>query len=450
MFYGRTEELKLLEEKYNSGRFEFLPVYGRRRVGKTALLKKFAEGKNAVYFSAQKGPLSANLSRLAGAMMGTRVGVPDLDAILELVRVRSQKERFVLIIDEYPSLRTRDDSVSGALQRFIDENKDDIKLFLILCGSSLSMMIHEVMGYKSPLYGRRTGGLRVKPMSFQECRIFIPQYDLDDQVKIYSMVGGIPMYLEQFHGTSLKEDIISNFLTANSFFMAEPQMTMVEDFENPITYYSILYAVAHGSSKNSEISQKADVSPALTTRYLNDLISVDIVSKEHPVDNPDGKVTRYRIADEFLKTYFKYIQSGCADLSPEEMPAAADRIISGIQTEAGYEFEKICAAYLRRRLRGRPGKWWGSDPVSKRQEEIDIVITVEEDDRRIGYFVECKYRNEKVGEDVLDTLVTRSALVKGYDVRRYVICSKAGFEEGLEKRDVLLLTLEDMLEEPGR
>ncbi len=447
MFYGRTEELKLLEEKYDSGRFEFLPVYGRRRVGKTALLKKFAEGKNAVYFSAQKGPLSANLSRLAGAMMGTSVGVSDFEAILELVRVRSEKERFVLIIDEYPSLRTRDDSISGALQRFIDENKDDTRLFLILCGSSISMMMHEVMGYRSPLYGRRTGSLKVKPMCFQECRIFISQYDLDDQMKIYAMVGGIPMYLEQFHGTSLKEDIISNFLAANSFFMDEPHMTLVEDFENPVTYYSVLYAVAHGSSKNSEISQKSDVSPALTTRYLNDLISVDIVSKEHPVDNPDGKSTRYRINDEFLKTYFKCIQGSCADLSPEEMPAAADRILSAVQTEAGYEFEKICAAYLRRKLRGRPGRWWGSDPVTKRQEEIDIVITVEEDGRRIGYFVECKYRNEKVGEDVLDTLVARSALVKGYDVRRYVICSKAGFEEGLEKRDVLLLTLGDMLEE---
>lgn len=380
--------------------------------------------------------------------MGTRVGVPDFEAILEFVRIRSEKERFLLIIDEYPSLRTRDDSISGALQRFIDENKDGLKLFLILCGSSISMMMHEVIGYESPLYGRRTCSLKVKPMCFQESRAFMPQYDRDDQMKIYAMVGGIPLYLEQFRSTSLRDDVISNFLTATSFFQDEPHMTLVEDFENPATYYSVLYALAHGSSKNSEISQKADVSPALTTRYLNDLMNLDIVTKEHPVDNPDGKSTRYHINDEFLRTYFKYIQGNYADLFPEEMPAAADRILSAVQTETGYEFEKICASYLRRKLRGRPGKWWGSDPVSKRQEGIDIVITVEEDGRRIGYFVECKYRNEKVGEDVLDTLVTRSALVKGYDVRRYVICSKSGFEESLKKRDVLLLTLDDMLEEP--
>lgn len=450
MFQGRADELWTLQERYASGRFEFLPVYGRRKMGKTALLKKFAEGKNAVYYSAQKGSLKANLSGLAKALTGVKADVPDMDTVLEIVRMKSEKERFLLIIDGFTNLRSRDDSVPGALKRFIDENRDSSKLFLILCGSSMNMMMHGSMGERSFLCSMRTGNLKIKPLSFQEARPFITQYSLEDQIRIYAMTGGVPLYLEQFSGTSLKDDIIRNFMMPGSFFPDEAFMTLAEDFENPVTYYPVFQAMAGGSSRNSEISQKADVSPALTTRYLNDLISVDIVSKEHPVDNPDGKSTRYRIDDEFLKTYFKYIQSGCADLSPEEMPAAADRIISGIQTEAGYEFEKICAAYLRRRLRGRPGKWWGSDPVSKRQEEIDIVITVEEDGRKIGYFVECKYRNEKVGEDVLDTLVTRSALVKGYDVRRHVICSKAGFEEGLEKRDVLLLTLEDMLEEPGR
>lgn len=450
MFHGRTDELRTLQERYDSGRFEFLPVYGRRKVGKTALLKKFAEGKNAVYFSAQKGSLGANLSGLAKALTGAETDMPDLDAILEVMRTRSEKERFLVIIDGFTDLKSRDDSVPGALKRFIDENKDRTKLFLILCGSSTNIMMHSSMGQRGFLYSMRTGNLKVRPMSFQEARAFIPQYCLEDQMRIYAMTGGIPLYLEQFSGTSLKDDIIRNFMMPGSFFPDEAFMTLTENFENPITYYPILQAMAGGASRNSEISQKSDVSPALTTRYLSDLISVDIVSKEHPVDNPGGKSTRYRINDEFLKTYFKCIQGSCADLSPEEMPAAADRILSAVQTEAGHEFEKICAAYLRRKLRGRPGRWWGSDPVTKRQEEIDIVITVEEDGRKIGYFVECKYRNEKVGEDVLDTLVARSALVKGYDVRRYVICSKAGFEEGLKKRDVLLLTLGDMLEEPGR
>ncbi len=419
-------------------------------MGKTALLKKFAEGKNAVYFSAQKGSPAMNLSGLTKALTGARVDMPDLDGILEIVRTRSEKERFLLIIDGFTNLKSKDDSVPGAFKRFIDENKDSSKLFLILCGSSANIMMHGSMGQRGFLLGMRTGNLKVRPLSFQDAKTFIPQYGLEDQMLIYAMTGGVPRYLEQFSGTSLKDDIIRNFMMPWSFFPNEAFMTLAEDFENPVTYYPILHAMANGASRNSGISQRSGVSPALTTRYLNDLISVDIVSKEHPVDNPDGKSTRYRIDDEFLKTYFKYIQGECADLSPEEMPAAADRIVSGIQTEAGHEFEKICAAYLRRKLRGRPGKWWGSDPVTKRQEEIDIVITVEEDGRKIGYFVECEYRNEKVGEDVLDALVTRSALVKGYDVRRYVICSKSGFEEGLEKRDVLLLTLEDMLEEPGR
>ncbi len=447
MFYGRDCELDALQKMYDSGRFEFLPVYGRRRVGKTALLRKFAEGKNAVYFSAREGPLAANLSRLAGAVMGIQTGPADFDAILELVRIRSEKERFMLIIDEYPSMRTRDDSISGTLQAFIDDNKDDSKLFLVLCGSSVSVMMHEVLGYKSPLYGRRTGGLRVGPMSFQESRQFIPQYGLDDQMRIYAMTGGIPLYLEQFGGTCLKDDIIRNFMMPRSFFLDDPFMALAEDFENPITYYPVLHAMARGASKNSEISRKAGVSPALATRYLNDLIGAGIVSKEHPVDNPDGKSTRYRIDDRFLKTYFKCIHGDCADLSPEEMPAAADRILSAMQTEAGCEFEKICAAYLRRKLLGRPGKWWGTDPVSKKQEEIDIVITVEEDGRKTGYFVECDYGDGKIGEDVLDALVSRSALVRDYDIRRYAICSKAGFEEGLKRRDVLLLTLDDILDD---
>ncbi|MBR1973713.1 MAG: AAA family ATPase, partial [Candidatus Methanomethylophilaceae archaeon] len=197
MFYGRDRELALLEERYNSDRFEFLPVYGRRRVGKTRLLREFMAKHEGVFFTAKTRGLKENMDEFASKVYGADVSA-SLTSILDTIEKRSRDRRFVLVIDEYPRLLSKDRSVGDTLQEFIDRIHEDSKLFLILCGSSISVMEHEVLGYKSPLYGRRTGSLELLPLSVWESMEFLRGFDRDDSLRIYGMVGGIPMYLGLF------------------------------------------------------------------------------------------------------------------------------------------------------------------------------------------------------------------------------------------------------------
>ena len=445
MLYGRDAEMEALQRRYEGDRFEFVPLYGRRRVGKTYLLKEFARGKNAVYYQARPGSLTSNLRRLARLIGGRDVGPIGMDELLDMVLDRCRDQRFLLIIDEYPNLMGRDNSVSGELQSFIDDHKDEMKLFLILCGSSISMMEHEVLGYKSPLYGRRTGSIKLLPLPFIEARKMLSGFNDEDQMRIYTMVGGIPLYLSKFDPSiSLRDNIIGNFLRVDSFFADEPFMTLIEDFENPLTYYSIISAIAGGASRNSDIATRSGVRADLCSRYLRDLTNVGVITKTHPVDNPKGKMVLYHVDDELLRFHFAHIMDHEGP-DPSECEEVADSIIGELQDDLGPEFEKICGQYLRMTIHGALGKWWGQDPVERRAEEIDLVLTKKVDGRKVGYFAECKYRNEKVGPEVLETLIRRSGLVRGYDERRFVIFSKSGFDDRLQGRDVILVSWDDIV-----
>lgn len=364
--------------------------------------------------------------------------------LLDMVLDRCREERFLLIIDEYPNLIDSRNSVSGELQSFIDDHKDEMRLFLILCGSSISMMEHEVMDYKSPLYGRRTGSLKLMPLPFAEARRMLSGFSDEDQMRIYTMVGGIPLYLSKFDPSlTLHDNVIENFLRMDSYFADEPFMTLIEDFRNPLTYYSIIAAISEGTTRNSDIATRSGVRADLCSRYLKDLVNIGIVSKIHPVDNPRGKMVLYRVEDELMRFHFAHIADR-ENPDPSEYDDVADEIIVELQDDLGPEFEKICAQHLQRSIHGAIGKWWGADPETKKTEEIDVVLTKKVNSKKIGYFAECRYRNETVGDEALDTLIRRSALVKGYDERRLVIFSKSGFAESLRGRDVTLVSWSDM------
>ena len=195
---GREAELSLLNERYNSDRYEMMPIYGRKRVGKTTLLKEFVRDKNGVYFSATRVNIHDNINKLGSRILGIDSKVEmSLDEVLAEVRKRSMNERYLLIIDEYPNLIRKSPEINDILQEFLDEMGES-KLFLILCGSSVGIMHHEVLGYKSPIYGRRTGSLEIHPMNIWESMKILNGFDRDDALKIYGMVGGVPMYLLMF------------------------------------------------------------------------------------------------------------------------------------------------------------------------------------------------------------------------------------------------------------
>lgn len=448
---GRKKELNALNERYDSGKFEMVPVFGRRRVGKTTLLKEFIKGRNGVYFSATRGSLEVNISRLASKVLGTAspVRMP-LEDLFSEIRTRSETERYVLIIDEYPNLIRKNEHFSDALQEFIDEVEGESKLFLILCGSSLSIMKHQVLSSKSPIYGRRTGQLEVAPMDIWDAVEMLKGFSDEDALMIYGMVGGIPLYLKMFDpGISVQDNIRRLFFEESSFFRNEHEFVMMEEFDNPYTYYTVLEALAAGHTRVNDIATYCSLDDSTVHKHLSSLMATSFVERMFPVDNPDGKNVLYRISDNFLRFQFGRILPVIDYYDEEDSSETIGRILKGLETDMGTVFEEVCGQHLRRRHRGKLGRWWGPDPVSRTQEEIDLILTTVEDGKRIGWFAECKYRNEPVGVDVLDTLKRRASLVRGFDESRFIIYAKCGFTENLEGSGAAELNrLEDVLYYP--
>lgn len=445
MLYGREREIDALEELYNSGRFEFIPIFGRRRIGKTTLIQEFAKGKNAAYYCAVEGSLGENVRGLAESLGVLTAGDAPLDSVLEIVRKKSEDERFLLIIDEYPELVKSSKGVGTKIRRFIDSLGEDSKLFLILTGSSLSLMKKEIVESTGALYGRRTGSIRLEPLEYRHARLLLDGFSEEDRMRIYTMVGGIPWYLEQFNpGKSLQENIIRNFLGTTSLFEGEHTLVLISEFPTPKTYNKILSALAGGNTRNTDIAKDAGIPAPMCSEYLDDLCEARIAEKRRPADNPSGKAVRYYIRDQYIRFHFAFIRPRMRTSIQPDLMKTANAVIKEVDRSVGRSFEEICAEHLTGCYGGESRTWWGGDPETGIQEEIDLIQTVDDEGVLRGYFTECKYRNEKVGPAVLDNLVRRSHLVHGYDDVRYVLCSKSGFTEGFKERGVILLTYEEI------
>ncbi|MDO5853097.1 MAG: ATP-binding protein [Thermoplasmata archaeon] len=445
MLYGRERELNALEKRYNSGKIEFVPVFGRRRVGKTTLIREFAKGKNAVYYCAVEGSLEENVRGLAEALGVLAIGAAPIESVLEVVRKKSESERFVLIIDEYPELVKSSKGIGTKIRKFLDSLENDSKLFLILTGSSLSLMKHEILGTKSALYDRRTGTIDLMPLKYHDARLMLHGFSEEDRMRIFTMVGGVPWYLEHFDPRmDLHENLINNFLEVDSYFKEEHTLLLLTEFRTPRTYNKILSSLASGNTRNTDIAKEAGIPAPMCSEYLDDLCEVHIVEKRRPADNPSGKAVMYFICDQYLRFHFACVRPRMRTSIQPDMMKTADAVIKQIDRFVGRSFEVICAEYLTARFGGESWTWWGGDPKTGVQEEIDLIQTVDDEGVLRGYFTECKYRNEKVGPAVLDDLVRKSHLVHGYDDMRYVVCSKSGFTDGFEDRDVILLTYEEI------
>ncbi|MDE7271431.1 MAG: ATP-binding protein, partial [Acetatifactor sp.] len=226
MFIGREHELSSLNKLYTSGKFEFVVIYGRRRVGKTALISQFIKDKKAIYFMGVESNAKQNLENFGKNIMEFGIGIQteavflSFQAALEYVFQLAEKERLVLAIDEYPYVARSSKSLASTLQLLIDKYKDNSKLMLILCGSSMSYMENHVLAYKAPLYGRRTAQMKILPFDFADTCSYFKNFSPEDKALIYGIVGGTPQYLLQMDDRLSVEDNIKNtFLNpASSLF----------------------------------------------------------------------------------------------------------------------------------------------------------------------------------------------------------------------------------------
>ncbi|MBE6550737.1 MAG: ATP-binding protein [Ruminococcaceae bacterium] len=441
MFIGRERELSALGKLYNSGKFEFAVIYGRRRVGKTALINEFIGDKKAVYFMGVESNAKQNLENFSKSIMelsGTTKGglsFLSFQSALEYVFALSEKERIILAIDEYPYVARSSKSLSSTLQLLIDKHKDTSKLMLILCGSSMSYMEDNVLAYKAPLYGRRTAQIKLSPFDFEEtCRYFKDLSD-EDKALIYGIAGGTPQYLLQMDDKlSIEDNIKNTYLNPVSFLYEEPVNLLKQEVREPAIYTAVITAVATGSSRMSEISGKVGEDTSVCTNYLKNLIDLGIIKKETPYGEKASRRSVYSIEDNMFRFWYRFVPENTSIIARGAADLAYRRIEPQLSEYMGKVFEDICTQYLWKLLLSEKspvqftslGRWWGTDPKTKSQTEIDIMG---EQDKNTALFAECKWTNEKADLGVLDTLMNRGELFS-YKTKHFFLFSRSGFTKG--------------------
>ena len=462
MFIGRNTELKTLDKLYRSDKFEFAVIYGRRRVGKTALINEFSRDKDTIFFTGVETNAKQNLENFSRCIMEYQTGFAvdssfaSFQAALEYVFQLAQKKRLVLVIDEYPYVARASKSFASTLQMLIDKNKDSSKLFLILCGSSMSYMEDNVLAYKAPLYGRRTAQLKIQPFDFFESCRYFENFSGEDKALAYGIMGGTPQYLMQLDDRlSIEDNIKNTHLNPASSIFEEPNNLLKQEVREPAIYNAVITAIATGATKLSEISGKIDEDTSVCATYIKNLISLGIVKKEMPYGEKSGRKTIYSIEDNMFRFWYRFVPGNTSLISRGAADLAYSRIAPELSAYMGGVFEEICKQYLWRLLLAGKcavrftelGRWWGTNPKTRTQEEIDIMGT----DKDSALFGECKWTNDKVDLGVLETLVERSSLFH-FKRTHFYLFSKSGFTKGCIDRaaelgNVSLVSYGDMLRE---
>ena len=461
MFVGRERELKKLNEMYDGDKFECAIIYGRRRVGKTSLIQEFIKDKKAIYFLSLETSERINLENFSKSILSvtmenhnTSLQFNSFIDALETIGNIAKDERIVLVIDEYPYLAHSVKGMSSILQSQIDMFFKNSKLFLILCGSSMSFMENQVLGYQSPLYGRRTAQLKIQPFDFFESTKFYKKYDIYDTAVIYGITGGIPQYLEQINDKlSVEQNITDSFFDPSSYLFEEPSNLLKQELREPQMYNDIITAIATGSSRLNEISTKTGLETAVCSKYLKSLISLGFVKKESSVLTEKSKKTIYRLADNMFRFWYRFVPQNISQIHAGAGEKVFDNIEQYIPAYMGEVFEEICKQYMwRENIAERlpfyfkdAGRWWGTNPLEKRQQEIDIIAF----DDTCAIFCECKWTKEPAGKAVVDELIEKSKTFN-YKEKHFFVFSKSGYTDECKKAaegNVKLIEFKDMISE---
>ncbi len=461
---GRERELAVLEKAWEKNTFQFMVMYGRRRVGKTTILQAFSERHESVFFPAQEKNDSLNLQDFSAVLQRRTMGesvapFSDWEKALSFAGKQATPERrILLVIDEFPFLAAANPSIKSILQHAIDHDWKDRNIFLVLCGSSVSFMLNEVMGYKSPLYGRITGQMEVRPFDYLDAAAFFPNYTREEQLLAYGILGGIPRYLAAFDGSRpIEENLREEILPESTFLHDEPQMLLRSELREPSVYNSILEAIANGANKLTEISDRIHEDRSKCGKYLQTLQAIRLVRKAVPCGEPEtSRKGVYELADFYCSFWYRFVFSRAgfnALLGPE---AAAKEVMKELSTYMGPRFERICLEFLLRKARlgalpfvpASIGRWWGVNPAIRAQDDVDILAIDRTGTR--GIFCECKYRNHPMPMEEYDDLVRATAAFPNITERHLVFFSKSGFTRPVAERaareGARLLTVGDLFQ----
>lgn len=435
-FKDRKKELKEIGEVVDSKDFQLFVLYGRRRIGKTELILNATKTKKRLYYLATgKGNLDRFYNKCVEFDEGTSKLKKDWEVLFDFLKDKAD----VVVLDEFQNMIQEDKDILNIFQSIVDINLKNSNLKLFLLGSSVSMITSKVLSYKSPLYGRRSGSMNLKPVSFFDLPGFFTRAKFEDLVNIYGFADGIPFYLIKIDKEFWKW-LESEMVQEKSFLRDEVDFLVKYEFEDAGTYKLILEAIANGKTKLNEIKdfikvKRTDISP-----YIKNLIEVGFVKREVPItENIKSRFGRYYISDNFLMFWFRYIYPNLSSI--EEGIFDAGIIKNDYNSYLGHVFERVCRQFL---VKNSPvkftklGRWWHKD------KEIDL-IGLNKQTREI-LFCECKWQNKVNPEKILENLKEKTEFVdwnKGKRREYYCIIAKS-FSKKTKKDGVFLFDLKDL------
>ena len=415
-FINRKEEMCLLRNAV--GKNPLIFVYGRRRVGKTRLLWETFKDMRLLYLLCREEELSETLKRLRGKLMevfgDSEIHARYIKSFDDFFDYISDKE-CVVIFDEFPVLVKKHPAILGVLQEYLDM-KRKAKNTVILCGSSISFM-EEIQGYSSPIYGRRSSSLKVKPLQFEDLSDFFPEYSKEELVKIYACFDGIPEYLLRINPeNSPEENIIENFFR-KGYMYEEAEYLLRYELRDLATYNTILEAIGERGRKFNEIHTITGIDKSKLPKYLSVLQNLGIVSREKPLTaKRKARNYIYRISDNYFRFYYTFIYPYKESIEMDMSYVAIEHFKKHFNTYLGHIFEDIVKQILLKLNKSERlpfkfeliGKWWN------RSYEIDL-ITVNETQKKV-IFWEVKWANisYRDAERIYKSLKERAQFVKEY------------------------------------
>lgn len=466
MFINRKAELDQLERLYNSDHAELFVLYGRRRVGKTELLRAFCTDKSHLFFIAtlssdneQLATFSQQVYGLIHSNVPAGFSYPTWEAAFQALAELPMNPRPVVVMDEFTYLISGNKAIPSILQKVWDEKLKNSRLMLVLCGSYIGMMETEVLGYKAPLYGRRTASLLLRPLDLPSSSLFFPNYSPENQFLAWAILGGMPYYLRTF---SENQDVFSNIRqhildSQTGSLFSEPRLLLMEELREPRNYFSILRSIAQGRTRLNEITQASGINePTSVARYLDILQQMHLITRRIPAteNRPEkSKKGIYQIDDHFLRFWFRYVHPNQSSLDLGLTDAILEqRIKPDFVHFSATAFEEAAQAHIARIakmgelsfLPEQIGGWWDRDA------EIDLLaISQTEKAALVG---ECKWSINPVGTNILEELKQKSqVLIKKYGIQKlqFALFARSGFTNTLIEQarleEVELFTVDSLI-----
>ena len=449
-FIDREKELEFLNKEYESKRSSLVILYGRRRIGKTSLIKEFSKSKDVIYFLATEEAEKQNLNIFKNLVADNlkndlvrEANIDNWEAIFELITKELGKNKKIIVLDEFQYLSKSNTAFPSVFQRIWDEVLKNKNIMVILCGSLINMMETQTLNYNSPLYGRRTGQIKLKQIPYKNYREFFEkEIEEKNLIEKYAVTGGVPKYIENFNTSkNIYSEIKENILNKQGYLYEEPIFLLQNEVVDVGSYFSIIRSIAAGNRKLGNIASNLSVSPTALTKYLQILINLDILEREVPVteENPEkSKKGQYKIKDNYINFWFKFIYPNKSFIEIGEEEIVMKKIKENfVDNYVPFIYEDVCKEKLwDMNLKGdlkvtydKIGRWWNN------KEEIDLVGIDTTSNNII--FGECKYyKNKKMDIDIYYNLKEKAKQVswkKESRIERYILFSINGYTEKLLK-----------------